>query len=190
MQKIFDQLRQMSGGKLTQKQVNATDSLIAFNSSFVSDMLGIADQQTVSDLGLNLICDFEGLRLNAYDDGVGVWTIGYGTTVYPNGVRVKRGDTCTVEQAKFYMKYSLTGFESVVNSAVKVSVNQNQFDALVSLTYNIGSGAFEKSTLVKKLNVGDYSGAANQFDVWVNAGGKRLQGLVNRRAKEKVLFLS
>ncbi|MBL4860894.1 MAG: lysozyme, partial [Acinetobacter sp.] len=65
----------------------------------------------------------------------------------------------------------------------------NQFDALVSLAYNIGTGAFSGSTLVKKLNVHDIRGAADQFDVWVNAGGKRMQGLVNRRTVEKALFL-
>ena len=69
-------------------------------------------------------------------------------------------------------------------------MNQNQFDALVSLAYNIGTGAFNKSTLVKKLNAGDIRGAADQFDVWINAGGKRMQGLVNRRAREKALYLA
>jgi lysozyme len=76
-----------------------------------------------------------------------------------------------------------------VNNSVTIPLNQNQFDALVSLAYNIGTGAFSKSTLVKKLNTGDIRGAADQFDVWVNAGGKRMQGLVNRRTKEKTLFL-
>ena len=188
MQKIFDQLRQMSGGKLTQKQVDATDLLIAFNPSIVSDMLGIIDQRT-SDSGINLICGFEGKRLNAYDDGVGVWTIGFGTTIYPNGIKVKKGDTCTEFQAKQYMQNDLQKFERTVNSAVKVELTQHQYDALVSLAYNIGAGAFSKSTLVKKLNAGDIRGASDQFDVWVNAGGKRMQGLVNRRAKEKEVFL-
>ncbi|OTG85516.1 lysozyme [Acinetobacter sp. ANC 4558] len=189
MQNIFDQLRKMSGGKLTQKQVNATDKLISFDQQAVNDMLGIKDQMAVSDFGINLICGFEGKRLTAYDDGVGVWTIGFGTTIYPNGQKVKKGDTCTEAQAKQFMQNDLKKFEHAVNEAVTVSLNQNQFDALVSLTYNIGSGAFEKSTLLKKLNTGDYQGAANQFDAWVNAGGKRLQGLVNRRVKEKELFL-
>ncbi|MFC2997353.1 lysozyme [Acinetobacter sichuanensis] len=137
---------------------------------------------------MDLICSFEGLRLNAYDDGVGVWTIGYGTTVI-NGIKVKKGDTCTEAQAKQYMASDLKKFEAAVNK-VQVPLNQNQFDALVSLTYNIGTGAFADSTLLKKLNVGDYKGAAAQFDVWVKAGGKRMQGLVNRRAKEKALFLA
>ncbi|MNT87817.1 Lysozyme RrrD [compost metagenome] len=87
------------------------------------------------------------------------------------------------------MQNDLKKFEYAVNSAVNIPLNQNQYDALVSLTYNIGAAAFSKSTLVKKLNTGDILGAADQFDVWVNAGGKRMQGLVNRRAKEKLLFL-
>ena len=191
MKMIFDKLRELCGGSLTQKQVDATNEVIATaTDSTVADMLGIAiDQMVVSLFGIDLICGFEGLRLKAYDDGVGVWTIGFGTTIYPNGIRVKKGDTCTEAQAKAYMAYDLKKFESTVNSAVTVPLNQNQFDALVSLAYNIGIGAFSKSTLVKKLNAGDIRGAAEQFDVWVNAGGKRMQGLVNRRAKEKEVFL-
>ena len=192
MKQIFDFLRKISGGSLTQKQVDATNEVIATaTDSTVADMLGIAiDQMTVSLFGVDLICGFEGKRLFAYDDGVGVWTIGFGTTVYPNGIRVKKGDTCTEAQAKAYMAHDLKKFESAVNNAVKVPLNQNQFDALVSLAYNIGTGAFSESTLVKKLNANNIRGAADQFDVWVNAGGKRMQGLVNRRAKEKALFLS
>lgn len=137
--------------------------------------------------GINLICGFEGLELKAYDDGVGVWTIGYGTTIV-NGIKVKKGDTCTVEQAKSYMAQDLKKFESAVDTSVKVTITQNQFDALVSLAYNIGTGAFKSSTLLKKLNAKDYKGAAAQFDRWNRAGGKVMQGLVNRRAKERKLF--
>lgn len=187
---IFDYLRKLSGGVLTQAQVVATDKLLSIDFDAVKKMLGVPELMSVSAKGVDLICSFEGLRLTAYDDGVGVWTIGFGTIKYPNGVRVKRGDTCTLEQAKSYMKYDLIEFEHTVNSLAKVLLNQNQFDALVSLTYNIGSGAFKSSTLLKKLNLSDYKGAADQFDVWVNAGGKRMQGLANRRAKEKSLFLS
>ena len=190
MKHIFDFLRKISGGKLTQKQVDAADKLIATAYDDLNDVLGIAtDEMHVSPSGVDLICNFEGLRLKAYDDGVGVWTIGYGTTKYPNGIRVKKGDTCTLDQAKAYMQNDLKAFEQTVNSAVKVPVSQNQFDALVSLAYNIGSTAFKNSTLVKRLNEGNYKAAANQFDVWVNAGGKRMQGLVNRRAAERTLFL-
>lgn len=86
------------------------------------------------------------------------------------------------------MTNDLKKFENTVNDVVKVPINQNQFDALLSLAYNIGSTAFKNSTLVKKLNAGDILGAADQFNVWVNAGGKRMQGLVNRRKAEKELF--
>ena len=191
MKKIFDFLRKISGGTLTQKQVDAANQVIATaTDSTVADMFGITiDQMTVSPFGVDLICSFEGKRLTAYDDGVGVWTIGFGTTVYPNGIKVMKGDTCTEAQAKTYMAHDLKKFEATVNKAVTVQLNQNQFDALVSLAYNIGTNAFSKSTLVKKLNANDIRGAADQFDVWVNAGGKRMQGLVNRRAKEKEVFL-
>ena len=142
----------------------------------------------ISANGINLICGFEGLELKAYDDGVGVWTIGYGTTII-NGVKVKKGDTCTTEQAKSYMAQDLKKFESAVNTAVKVPLNQNQFDALVSLTYNIGTGAFKDSTLLKKLNAKDYKGAAAQFPRWNRGGGRVLNGLVKRRKIEMELFL-
>ena len=187
---IFDYLRKLSGGVLTQAQVIATDKLLSIDFDSVKNMLGIPESMSVSNKGVDLICEFEGKRLAAYDDGVGVWTIGFGTIKYPNGVRVKKGDTCTLDQAKEYMRHDLIEFEHTVNSSVKVPLNQNQFDALVSLAYNIGSNAFKSSTLVKKLNAGDYQGAADQFNVWINAGGKRMQGLVNRRDREKLLFLS
>ena len=187
---IFDYLRKLSDGVLTQAQVIATDKLLSIDFDAVKNMLGIPESMSVSNKGVDLICEFEGKQLIAYDDGVGVWTIGFGTIKYPNGVRVKKGDTCTLDQAKEYMRHDLIEFEHTVNSSVKVPLNQNQFDALVSLAYNIGSSAFKSSTLVKKLNTGDYQGAADQFNVWINAGGKRMQGLVNRRDKEKLLFLS
>lgn len=190
MKQIFDFLRKISGGKLTQKQVKAADKLIATAYDDVTEMLGIAiDEMHVSPSGIDLICNFEGLRLKSYDDGIGIWTIGFGTTKYPNGIRVKKGDSCTLEQAKAYMHNDLKEFEQTVNDAVRVPLTQNQFDALVSLTYNIGTTAFKSSTLVKRLNEENYKNAADQFDVWINAGGKRMQGLINRRAKEKALFL-
>ena len=190
MKAIFDYLRKISGGSLTQKQVDAADLLIATASDTVADMLGISAESVkkVSTAGIALICSFEGLKLKAYDDGVGIWTIGFGTTIYPNGIKVKKGDTCTEAQAKAYMAHDLKKFESAVNNAVTVPINQNQFDALVSLAYNIGTGALKESTLLKKLNEADYKGAAAQFNVWNKGGGKVIQGLVNRRAVERKLF--
>lgn len=177
---FFDAAREIAGGRLTQTQVD--------NLNAVVDGLMPSAMKTSSS-GIDMICGFEGKRLVAYDDGVGVWTIGFGTTVYPNGVKVKRGDTCTDAQAKQYMQHDLIKFEKAVNDSVTVPLNQNQFDALISLAYNIGTGAFAKSTLVKKLNAGDYKGAAEQFLVWNKGNGKIMQGLVNRRQREKGVFL-
>ena len=179
LKNLFSNFRKLAGGSLSQVQVDQINHLVA----------GFQQKQkTVSIAGIALICSFEGIKLKAYDDGVGVWTIGFGTTIYPNGIKVKKGDTCTEAQAKAYMAHDLKKFESAVNSAVTVSINQNQFDALVSLAYNIGKGAFEKSTLLKILNESDYKGASAQFNVWNKGGGKVMQGLVNRRAEERKLF--
>ncbi len=145
--------------------------------------------KSISKTGVDLISSFEGIRLDAYDDGVGVWTIGIGTTIYPNGVKVKKGDKCTLEQAKSYFAHDLKSFEKTINDSVKVPLSQNQFDALVSLTYNIGQTAFSNSTLLKKLNAKDYQGAADQFLRWNKGGGKVMKGLVRRREAERALFL-
>ncbi len=177
---FFDIARQIAGGSLTQIQVDKLNEVV--------DFITPKQSHQISDSGVDLIRSFESLELKAYDDGVGVPTIGYGTTIYPNGKRVQYGDTCTIEQAKSFMKYDLKRFTEAVNGSVKVQVNQNQFDALVSLTYNIGISAFNGSTLLKKLNASDYKGAAAQFDVWNKAGGKVMRGLTNRRAKERKLF--
>lgn len=145
--------------------------------------------KTTSKVGIYLISSFEDTKLKAYDDGIGVWTIGIGTTIYPNGMKVKKGDTCTLEQAKSYFANDLKRFEKTVNDSVKVDLTQNQFDALVSLTYNIGSTAFKNSTLLKKLNAKDFTGAADQFLVWNKGGGKVLNGLIRRREAERALFI-
>lgn len=177
---FFDAARVIAGGKLTQAQVDDLNKLV--------DKLAPGGK-TTSEEGVDLITGFEGTRFTAYDDGVGVWTIGTGTTVYPNGEKVKQGDTCTPEQAKAYFKHDLAKFEKAVNESVTVTLTQNQFDALVSLTYNIGSGAFKSSNLLKLLNKGDYQGAADQLLRWNKAKGKVLNGLVRRREAERVLFL-
>lgn len=94
-----------------------------------------------------------------------------------------------MDQAEFFFQHDLNRFQSTVNHAVTVALSQNQFDALVSLTYNIGQTAFKNSTLLKKLNTSDYVGAADQFHVWNKGGGKILKGLVRRREVERNLFL-
>ena len=146
--------------------------------------------ESLSDNGMRLLEQFEGLRLEAYLDSAGIATIGWGSIKYPNGNKVKLGDKITKAQAKQYKLHDLKEFESTVNTSVKVPLTQNQYDALVSLSYNIGSGAFKNSTLLKKLNSGDYKGAAEQFLAWNKSGGKKVQGLVNRREAEQKLFLA
>ena len=189
MKSILQVLAQFSDIFLGRKQRDVNHSSIATASDTSSNDIAIAvDTMTMSTSGVEMICGFEGLHLSAYDDGVGVWSIGFGTTVYPSGTRVKKGDICTLEQAKSFMTHDLKKFEHTVYQQVKVTMHQTQFDALVSLTYNIGAGAFRNSTLLKKLNVGDYQGASAQFDVWNKVGGRVLQGLVNRRAVERKLF--
>lgn len=146
-------------------------------------------KKTINKIGLKLIAQFEGCYLQAYLCPAKVWTIGIGTTVYPNGVKVKKGDKCTLEQAHEYLAHDMIEFEKTVNDSVKVPLSQNQFDALVSLTYNIGSTAFKNSTLLKKLNAKDFTGAADQFLRWNKGGGKVMKGLVRRREAERALFL-
>lgn len=143
----------------------------------------------ISQNGLNLIEHFEGLRLASYQDSVGVWTIGYGTTCYPSGQPVRKGETCTVEQANSFIAHDVAKFAAGVTNLVKVPVNQNQFDALVSFSYNLGLGALGGSTLLKKLNAKDYVGASNEFTKWNKAGGKVLDGLTLRRQSEHNLFI-
>ena len=140
---------------------------------------------TTSQAGIDLITSFEGCRLTAYQDSVGVWTIGYGHT---SGVY--QGMTITEEEAIAFLRQDLKTAENAVNSNVTYGINQNQFDALVSFTFNVGTGNFTSSTLLKKLNAGDVNGAANEFDRWIYAGGQVLEGLVRRRAAEKQMFLS
>lgn len=113
-----------------------------------------------------------------------VWTLGWGHT---KGVR--QGDTCTQPTAEAWLQQDVAGAANDVNNAVKVTINQHQFDALVSLTFNIGTGAFNGSTLLRKLNAGDVQGAAQQFAVWNKQAGRVLPGLVTRRAAEAALFL-
>lgn len=176
---FFDAAREVAGGSLSSAQVNYLNGVV--------DNLS-PDVKTISNIGLNLIKLFEGLELRAYDDGIGVWTIGYGTIKYPNGVRVKKGDTCTEAQATEYMRNDLKTFISDVNRLVTKKINQNQFDALVSFIYNLGTTNFASSTLLKKLNSGDFTGAALEFRRWNKAGGKVMNGLTRRREAEANLF--
>ena len=152
---------------------------------------------TISEKGQQIIKNFEGLRLNAYRDSAGVWTIGYGSTRYHDGKSVKTGDKLASEtQASALFSNTLAYYEDAVNHLVKVPLNQHQFDALVSFTYNLGTGALQESTLLRKLNANDYSGAADQFLLWdkitdsLTGQKKVLDLLTQRRREERALFLS
>jgi lysozyme len=136
----------------------------------------------------DLLKQFEGLSLNAYLCSANVWTIGYGSTRGLYGTKVERGDTITLQEAKTLLERDLEPICKGVNDLVNVEINQNQFDALVSLSYNIGLGSFKASTLLRKLNNRKYDKAAEEFPKWRKAGGKILQGLVDRRLKEKKIF--
>ncbi len=189
-------LRAMSGGKLTQDQVNAGDAVIALNGlETFARLIGfklensVSGSRVISVNGYEIIKASEGFQSTAYLDTGGVWTIGYGTIKYPNGMRVKKGDTCTKVQAEQWLKNDCQWVDACLDQYVKVPVNQNQFDALASFVYNVGETAFVKSTMLKLLNSTNYAGTAAQFDKWVYDNGKKIQGLVNRRMREKELFL-
>lgn len=189
-------LRAMSGGKLSQEQVIAGDAVIALNGLEVfAKLIGFKLEKQVTGLrdisanGFALIKESEGFKPTAYLDTGGVWTIGYGTIKYPNGNRVKKGDTCTQSEALEWLKNDCVWVDACLDKNVKVNLNQNQFDALASFVYNIGETAFVKSTMLTLINQNSLTSAASQFDRWVFDNGKRIQGLVNRRAREKSLFL-
>ena len=144
-----------------------------------------------SPQGLAIIKKFEGFRAKPYRCPAGVATIGYGSTYYADGRPVKMTDAPITEaQAQELLQATLAKYEDCVNGAVKMPINQNQFDALVSFTYNVGCSAFRNSTLLRLLNQGYAPQAAEQFARWNRGGGKVLPGLVARRAAERALFES
>ena len=137
----------------------------------------------ISAEGLALIKKFEGCELEAYQDAVGVWTIGYG---HIKGV--KEGMTITKEQAEEMLLEELVEYENYVLEAVNHQLDQCMFDALVSWTYNLGPSNLNASTMLKVLNAGDYDGVPEQIKRWNKAGGKVITGLVRRREAEALLF--
>ncbi|RYM73242.1 lysozyme [Serratia liquefaciens] len=144
----------------------------------------------ISNKGIELIKRFEGLELKAYQDSVGVWTIGYGWTQPVDGKKIGPGMVIDQATADRLLKCGVVQYEQGVDQLVKVRITQGQFDALVSFAYNLGLRSLSTSTLLKKLNANDKQGAANEFGKWVNAGGVKLNGLVKRRAAEREIFLS
>lgn len=145
----------------------------------------------VNEAGLELIQHFEALELKAYQDCVGVWTIGWGHTgLCHGGASVEQGQEITRQQAEQLLIKDLAIFEQAVENMVQVEVNDNQFSALVSFAFNLGETNLRQSTLLKKLNEGDAFAASKEFKRWNKAGGKRMAGLVRRRLSERNLFCS
>lgn len=138
----------------------------------------------ISQKGIDLIKHFEGLYLEAYKCPADVWTIGYGHTI-----GVEKGQIITNKQADNFLRQDLGACELHIDKNVSVKINQNQRDALASFIFNLGGGNFKSSTLLKRINEGLYTEAANEFLKWNKAGGKVLEGLTKRRLAEKELFL-
>ena len=144
-----------------------------------------SDTKTMSPSGLALTMFYEGCKLEAYQDGGGVWTIGFGHTK-----DVKQDDKCTYEQAIDFLQVDILSAVNAVNRLVTVSLNQSQFDALVDFTFNLGTRALTNSTLLRLLNSGNYEGAALEFHKWNHDNGKEVAGLTKRREAEFKLFES
>lgn len=142
-----------------------------------------------SKAGLDLIKKFEGCKLTAYRCPAGVWTIGYGHTSAAGEPKVMEGMKITAQEAERILAQDLVKYEKAVERVILRPMTQHQFDALVSLCFNIGQGALAGSSVVRRFNSGDIQGAADAFLMWTKAGGKELQGLVNRRKDERALFL-
>ncbi len=144
----------------------------------------MAMPHNISTEGLDLIKSFEGLRLEPYMDANDGWTVGYGHLLRPGEPR----RPITEQEAVDLLRVDVASAERTVRRLVLVDLDQGQFDALVSFVYNIGPGAFSRSTLLDRLNQGDYPGAAREFLRWVKDDGKLSRGLLKRRVAERTLF--
>jgi lysozyme len=144
----------------------------------------------ISPGGLNLIKKFEGLELHAYLDGGGVPTIGYGTTRYPNGEKVKMGDACTLEEAEQFLAHDVQHFVLATDALTTDRVVQRQFDALCSLVYNIGAQGYKGSTVRRLINVNpDDPHIPAAWERWCYDNGHMVPGLLKRRKAEVAYYL-
>lgn len=200
---FFEWLRQQQTDKrLTQGEVDAANALLEYFEpaklkEYLIKLNRWHDGLKLSNRGLELIKQFEGFRSAPYRDAVGVWTIGFGNTYYPGGRKVSGSDKpLTIGEAS-QLKLDIINkdFAPAVNTLladeIKAGkVNQNMFDALISLSYNIGTGALSRSSVIRHLKQGNKQKAADAFLLWNKAGGRVLTGLVRRREAERKLFLS
>jgi lysozyme len=138
---------------------------------------------------IELIKEFEGLRLEAYKCSADVWTIGYGTTGRAGvGIDPMSGTVITEAEAEYYLEKTMADFSAQIRGAITAPINENEFGAFVSLAYNIGPAGFKRSSALRHFNAGDKSRAAASIELWNKAGGKVLAGLVRRRKAEVALF--
>lgn len=146
----------------------------------------------LSQKGLELIKQFEGLSLKPYLCPAGIPTLGFGNTYYPNGTKVKLTDPpITKEKAEELLKFLLVSYEKAVDSFCRDDISQSQFDALCSFAYNVGNGNLQKSTLIKKVNANPSDPSIRlEFMKWNKAAGKVLPGLTKRRKAESDLYFS
>ena len=142
-------------------------------------------------MALDTIQQFEGLKLKAYKDSVGIWTVGFGNIFnLDTGNPIKEGDEISLETAERWLKIEVDNLQAKMRKVITVPLNDNQWTALTSLAYNIGFGAFKRSTLLRLLNAGaSKEEVAKQFLRWNKAGGKEIKGLTNRRQAEYNLYL-
>jgi lysozyme len=146
---------------------------------------------SISNLGLSLIKQFEGFRMNSYLCPANVWTIGYGSTRYSDGRKVKQGDVITEHDAHVLLLDTVKAFEKAVDDYTTDAITQPQFDALVCFAYNVGAANLKNSTLLRKVNANTADPAIrDEFNKWVYAGGKKLKGLMERRKAEADLYFS
>ena len=143
----------------------------------------IRNKMKISENGLELIKKFEGCETTAYQDSVGVWTIGFGHTK-----GVEEGQTCSIEDAESMLADEMDEYEGYINNMVKVELQQHEFDALVAWVYNLGPTNLGESTMLKVLNGGQFDRVPDEMNRWTRAGGEILEGLVRRRQAESFMF--
>ena len=143
----------------------------------------IRNKMKISEDGLELIKKFEGCETTAYQDSVGVWTIGFGHTK-----GVEEGQTCSIEDAESMLADEMDEYEGYINNMVKVDLQQHEFDSLVAWVYNLGPTNLSESTMLKVLNGGQFDRVPDEMNRWTRAGGEILEGLVRRRQAESLMF--
>ena len=208
-EEFFNWLRSMQDDKrLSQNEVDTANELLKTTSpdDLKAWLIEVNDWDSeepktgfmqLSKAGVDYIKKFEAYRAKPYQDSKGVWTIGYGNTYWSNGKRVAPSDKPITEAEAAELKRAITNRDFVPSVNIMLrdeikagKITQNMFDALVSLAYNIGTGALAGSSIIRKLKAGDKLGAANAFRLYNKSGGQVLKGLVNRREEERKIFLS